>query len=317
MDDTNTGGTAAHDAELEEQWGLLERGLAAYLAQMTDPEEQDHLLLEVPDPHGDGDGCPPYAQFAAFGDGRMVRAEISGNHYLHPQHHLDEAGCEMLRFLGWQGHDEEQPNWFLEVELADVDAVAHHVVTMLHHHFGVAHPQLLTHQAWGPAAEHVDLLGLCATEEVPEEETPTAPPGASWEAVTPEGPDQLNEIIAGVLRAKYDAEPHVDDDGDFVIAHEGQPVFVRARQEQPAVEIIARVAHGVYSRRAAALEVGLLNRDHAWVHWEVRDRDVFQIVWIPAMPFVPKHLDDLLDVHLASLSETRDDLALRLRAKVA
>ncbi|GAA1915374.1 T3SS (YopN, CesT) and YbjN peptide-binding chaperone 1 [Nocardioides marmoribigeumensis] len=312
----NTSETNRRDAELDELWNQLEAGLSAYLVRMTDPDEQDHLLLEVPDPYDDGCGCPPYAQFAAFGDGLMVRAEISGNAYLRPQFHLDRAGQAVLTGFGWLGHDEGEPNWFVEVELGGVEAVASQVVTMLRDHFGVAHPQLLTHQAWGPAAEHVDLLGLCATGDVPEE-TVATPAVVSADAVFPDGPAELNALVAEVLRAKYQAEPKADDDGDFVIPHLGQPVFVRARDEQPAVEVIARVAHGAYSRRTAAVEVGLLNRDHGWVRWELHDRDVFLRLLIPAMPFVPRHLDDLLDVFLEKLSETRDDLALRLRAKVA
>lgn len=64
------------------------------------------------------------------------------------------------------------------------------------------------------------------------------------------------------MREKYGADPTVDDDGDFVLHHLGQPVWVRVRTDQAAVEIMARVAHDVHSRRATAVEIGLLNRDN-------------------------------------------------------
>ena len=91
------------------------------------------------------------------------------------------------------------------------------------------------------------------------------------------------------------ADPTVDDDGDFVLHHLGQPVWVRVRTDQPAVEIMARVAHDVHSRRATAVEIGLLNRDNLWVRWTLRERTVWQTLLLPASPFVPSHLDEMLD----------------------
>ena len=92
------------DEELDALWDQLEEDLTAYLATMIDPDEGDHLLLELADPDPDGEaGCPPYAQFAGFGDGRMIRAEISGNAYLLPQYRLDEDGVRTLRADGLVG----------------------------------------------------------------------------------------------------------------------------------------------------------------------------------------------------------------------
>ncbi len=189
--------------------------------------------------------------------------------------------------------------------------------------FGIAHPQLLTHHAWGPAAEGVGVLGLCATADVPAD-APQAPANPTARmahggplAVQPEGRDDLLRIVADVLREKYETEPTVDDDGDFVLHHLGQPVWVRVRTEQPAVEILARVAHDVRSRRATAVEIGLLNRDSAWAGWTLYDRSVWQTILLPGSPFVPSHLDQMLEVFFKAMSKTRDDLAYRLNAKVA
>jgi len=129
--------------------------------------------------------------------------------------------------------------------------------------------------------------------------------------------DELVEVVADQLRQKYEEEPTVDDDGDFVLHCIGQPVWVRVQQHQPVIEIFTRVAHEVYSRRAAAIEVGILNRDNIWSRWALRDRDVYQSVFIPAHPFAPAHLGEMLDLFFAAMRDTRDDLALRLRAKVA
>ena len=129
--------------------------------------------------------------------------------------------------------------------------------------------------------------------------------------------DDLQVMVRMTLHAKYDEEPTVDDDGDVVLTHMDQPVWVRARPDMPAVEIFARVVHDVHSRRATAVEIGLLNRDNLWVRWTLRERTVWQTLLLPASPFVPSHLDEMLDLYLAAMSETRDDLAYRTGAKVA
>lgn len=120
-----------------------------------------------------------------------------------------------------------------------------------------------------------------------------------------------------MLREKYESEPVLDEDGDFVLQHLGQPVWVRVRGDQPAVEIVARVAHDVYSRRRTAVEIGLLNRDSVWVQWVLVERMVWQRLMLPGLPFVPAHLDAMLDGFLEVMTSTRDDLAYRVGAKVA
>jgi len=336
MTNTNDHGTPANEAfdGIDAGWEELEGGLATYLSMMVDPDEDDHLLIELTDPDPDGDvGCPPYAQFAAFGGGRMIRAEVSGNAYLRASFRLGTDAAAWFTSLDWAGGgqsaeagDVEERNWHIEVAVEFADEVARTVVQAFRQHFGIPHPQLLTYQAWGPAADEAEILGLCATGDVPLDE-PTAPTGTSIEAehqsvlgqvvLEPADREELLAYVAGVLREKYEAETTLDDDGDFVLHHLGQPVWVRVRPDQPAVEIMARVAHEVHSRRATAVEIGLLNRDSAWVRWDQRDRTVWQTLLLPGIPFVPRHLDAMLDVFLDTMASTRDDLAYRTGAKVA
>ena len=338
MTDTNRGGTSADQPdegvneihELDAAWATLENGLRVYLATMVDPDEGDHLLLELPEPYPDGDGCPPYVQVAGCGEGRLLRIEVSGNTFLRPLFQLDAEGCRFLRSAGWGGNvlrgSVDDHNWHIVGPVDDVDGVVNDVVVALRHHFGIAHPELLTYQAWGPAAEGAEILGLCATDDVPVD----APGGSTasgsilegesvlgYTVLEPADRDELLQTVERLLREKYEGEPTIDEDGDFVLHHLGQPVWVRARTDQPAIEIMARVAHDVRSRRATAVEIGLLNRDSLWVGWDLRGRTVWQTLVLPAFPFVPRHLNEMLDVYLEAMSSTRDDLAYRTGAKVA
>lgn len=321
MTNTDHGGTPA-DAidELDALWEQFEDGLTAHLATMTDPAEVDHLRIELADPDPDGEeGCPPYAQFAAFGDGRMIRAEVSGNAYLLPQYRLGDEGCEFFAGVGWVGNlahgDIEERNWSIERPVCGVDEIANHVTWSLRYYFGIAHPQLLTYEAWGPAAEGAASLGLCASDDVPLAGLSTTASPPLVQMATDR--DDLVAFVGAVLRNKYEGEPTLDGDGDFVLDHMGQPVWVRVHADQPAVAVMARVAHNVHSRRATAVEIGLLNRDNLWTRWTLRDRTVWQTLMLPGLPFVPSHLDAMLDLFFEAMTATRDDLAYRTGARVA
>ena len=298
--------TESSDQELMQAWGDLASGLGAQLKRMRD--ESDHLILELP--VADQGGARPYAQFAAFGPG-MVRAELSGNAYLAPAYVLTDEWCESLISMGWAGNDASEPNWYAERPLEEGKNIAALVVASLRLAFGVAHPQLLTYRAWGANADAAAELGLSATADVPVERP------AEAMALQPEDRDELLAMVRMALHAKLEEEPTIDGDGDVVLTHLDQPVWVRAREDMPAVEIFAQVVHGVHSRRATAVEIGILNSDHALVKWWMRERSVWQHIVIPALPFAPAHLDAMVDVFLATMTATRDDLALRVGGRTA
>lgn len=161
MTHTNHGtGNDPVPAEVNADWAAFEVSLAGYLATMSDPDEGDHLLIEVTDPDPDGAaGCPPYAQFAACGDGKMIRAEISGDAYLRPQFRLGMDAAVWFTRKGWAGgasadaDEGEERNWYVFAPLDHSDEVARVVVEAMRDRFGMVHPQLLTYQAWGPGSD--------------------------------------------------------------------------------------------------------------------------------------------------------------------
>lgn len=323
MTDDSRGGAPA-DPAFQVAWDEFEEALAGYLSTMVDGD--DHLIVELP-----GDertGTAPYVQFASFGDGTRLRAEVSGNCFLGPDYVLDDAEEALLRRVGFAVDTSEGAqagNWYVERPVVETPAVAQLAVLALQEVLGVTHPHLLTHQAWGPAADGVAALGLCSSSDVPVEKAPiekttekaTEKATRRRTAYRPKNRQRLIKLVGRVLDEKYDGCPEPDDDGDYGVRHMGQPVWVRVREDQPAVEIFARVTHGVRSRRGTAVEVGLLNRDHLWLKWELRGRDVWQKLVIPGFPFVPEHLDGMLDVFMDAMTSTRDDLALRVGGRTA
>lgn len=159
MSDGNYGGGSADQTgtthDHDEVWDHWAFRLAMQLMRMTD--DDDRLIIELPDGH-DGEASP-YAQFGGFGDGHMLRAELAGNVHLPQACELSAEECDTLELMGWRGNDEEEPNWFVDRPVAHAKGTAALVVGALRAVFGVAHPHLLTYEAWGPNAAGATDLG--------------------------------------------------------------------------------------------------------------------------------------------------------------
>ncbi|KRC48801.1 MULTISPECIES: TY-Chap domain-containing protein [unclassified Nocardioides] len=317
MTNPSHGGTPA-DETCSEAWSAFEVLLGDHLATMLDVE--DHLIVEIPD--GGASGTAPYAQFAGCGDGSTVHGEVTSNAYLGAAFLLDEDEELLLDDAGFVLADDDgtPANWSSEEDVTVVRALASRVVFALRQVFGIAHPHLMTYQAWGPAASGARRLGLCPTADVPVEgegadQAPRT--GLRKTAYKPKTRARLLRLVGRALEERYGVASPLDDDEDYLLRHLDQPVWVRVRQDQPAVEILARVTHDVRSLRGTAVEIGILNRDHLWVKWELRDRAVFQTLVVPGFPFAPLHLAAMLDVFEAAMTATRDDLALRVGGRTA
>jgi hypothetical protein len=297
-------------------WDEFADALAGYLATMG--ADDDHLVVETPD-SGPDEGATPYAQFCVAGPG-WLRAEVSSNAFLAEPFKLTDDQVELMtEDLGWRLPDDpgEGRNFVVEKAVEDADSIAYLVREVFQDFFGIPHPTLMSARAWGPAAAGVSTLGIpasadVATDIVDTDEVPSADSGVT----VPRDRDHLLELVRRFLTGYLGEEPVQDDDGDFVIPRDGAPVYVRVREEQPIVDVFTWVVHSVRSRRQAAVEVGLLNRDHLLAKFVLNDRAVYQVINVPAMPFVPAHLRLMLPGYLALVDEVRADLALRTSGRI-
>lgn len=307
--------------ELATMWSDLTDALTGSLDGLGMCEAGAFLRLELigPEPKGAAPEYYPYVHFAATGELDGVVAEMPGDLLIHPLYALDDAQAEALRGTGWEDNiGSGELEWTLEFSSDDAEWVATQVVTILRDFFGIVHPQLLTFRCKGFVPEIGDILGLTETDKVPIDKPTLATFGGGDEARAHvvRSRAELIPLVAEVVGEFVDDEPEVDGDGDFVLRIMGQLAWVRVLDDQAAVEILARVVHGVRSQRGAAVEIGILNRDAAWVRWTLRERDVWQSIMIPAQPFAPTHLKELLKVFCRAMAATRDDLALRTGGSV-
>ena len=220
--------------------------------------DSDRLTLEIVSPAPEDRF--PFVRLAAYGAGARVRAVVSGDgrmtaHTMHPRVRTS------LRLRGWSGNDDSSVDWQRTRPVHNATKLAREIVLAMQS-FGLPHPGLYTFTASGPSAESVaERMPLIPSEVITAEQAAADGPA---EATTPRDQAHLVSLVRDTIATIVDGEPHIDGDGDFVITHMGQPVFVRAEADAACVTIFARVAHGVYSRRTAATEIAIVNRTRRW-----------------------------------------------------
>lgn len=143
--------------------------------------------------------------------------------------------------------------------VAHADELARHVVSVLRAHRNVVHPIFL----------HID--------------------DALAEGV-------LRDRVADTLSRRLGRPAPVDADGDFVLVLDSHAVFVVVDRPTHRVQLWAPLLHGIAERARAADALVDLNRD--WPHIKVvlvEDRLVATVDML-GDPFVPRHLNDLLEM---------------------
>jgi hypothetical protein len=271
--------------------------------------EDDMLVIDAEVADDDIDGAAPYVQFAGFGEGSMVRGEVSSNNYLAEPYTLDEDRVARLTALGWhlptvgpgQPEGDGSGNFFTDLPLAEADRLAVMAVKALREVFGVAHPAFLVADGLGEDPE----APLPPEDAVPvERDEPLA--------VMPESAEHLRELVDEALTPLFGAAPQHDDDGDIPVPWGSSLVFVRVDDEVPVVQLFGFVVEGVKDLERAAFEVSVLNRDFRFIKFLLVEDRVMARVHLPAWPFVPEHLRSMLTGMSAQLDQIDEDLVARV-----
>ncbi|KRF17023.1 hypothetical protein ASG90_06720 [Nocardioides sp. Soil797] len=302
------------DQETEQAWRAFRKGLADYLAAMTD---HDHLLVEMPETDDDSDLTTPYAQFAVTEDDQ-IRAELAGNSVLLESFRLDAPSQRRLVRAGWQLPDESDgPNLNRVEAKRDAHRLALLVSRALEKQYAVPHPTLMWVQGWGPNAEHLPDIGLpvepACLEGVAAREAAELIEISPPDFATPR--DQLLAAVMLGLENVFEQPIETDSDGDLVLPGQPGPVWVRVHQQMPVVEAFAVVVSGVRSRRQAAVEASLLNRDHPLIKFSVLERSVFAALQVPAHTLEADAFIETLPMFLTTVNAVRADLSLRTGAR--
>ena len=294
-------------------WSRFQARLADHLAEMGD---DDTLVIDTEVAADDLPGAAPYVQFAGFGDGTMVRGEVSSNTYLAEPFELDEARVDRLAELGWRlptvgpGEPEGQgsANFFVDLPLNEADRLAVMAVKALREVFGVAHPAFLDAGGLGAEPDELAFTTADGDDLVPADEPL---------AVMPESAEHLGDLVDAALTPLFGSTPEKDSDGDIPVPWGSSLVFVRVDEEVPIVQLFSIVVEEVEDLGRAAFEVGVLNRDDRFIKFLLVEDRVIARVHLPAWPFVPEHLRSMLTGMSAKIDEIDEDLVVRIGGRRA
>lgn len=293
------------------QWGSFRRELGRHLMIMQ--ELGDRLRLDL------GSPLSPLVEVEVVDCEQQLMITVRGL----PATCTASALAD-LRTRGW-GHQVSGSDWVLRAGPdSDLESVAAEIVAVLTWQLSVPVPGLLTCRGSGDSARALPIGDLRMTESGDDGEVSISCPPmlgidgpiSGLPALQPADRDELFWMVHLLLEEMIDRVPDLDEEHDFVLHHLGQRVSIQVDRETFGVCVQARVAHEIPAPRRAALELSVLNRDHRWIRWILRDDTVWQEFNLLAQPFVPKHLGVLLDLFLQTMTSTRDDLVYRIGARV-
>ena len=128
----------------------------------------------------------------------------------------------------------------------------------------------------------------------------------------PESQDDLRAMVDRALAVMFEEPVRHDGDGDVPVIAGQSAIFVRVVADAPFVELYSELVVEVTDADRAILEIGILNRDHPFAKFRLRDDTVVMSHRICAFPFAASQLRGLL----AKLMDEIDDLARDLAARV-
>ena len=299
---TENGGrmSTRFDDEVELAWSLFEAQLEEVLAEI----DIRSFSIDVPG-ETDETGAFPYVQFA--GDGRTVRAEVSGNRVLDPAHNMSADQEDSLEALGWQRPTEgEGPNWWCELPGDATEVVLPMVTAAFRQVFGIVHPEFLVSDELGLTDDDVDVV---PAEVLVDSERVDV-------VSSPDSHEDLVAMVTAALAGESGATVHRDSDGDFPFSAGRVPFWIRVQPDKPMVSIFSFMVVSVRNVRQARIEVGLLNRRQDYLRFTLHDGTITATLDLLAAPFVSELFRNMVTMVCEQLDEISIDTAARVGGRL-
>lgn len=205
----------------------------------------------------------------------------------------------------------------LTLPVEQVDRLALTLVRVLREGLGVPHPVFLRSETQGsPPREPGGEDAAGSFVPAPRRSGPgEASPGPA--AVYPRDRDHLCRLVDEALAPLVGESPHHDEDGDVAVVSGSSVLYVRVLERVPAVEVFCELVHEVGDRQRAEFEVNVLNRDLRFGRFVLDDDRVLMTLTLPAYPFAPTHLREMLAMLTSSVDRLDDDLVRRVGGRRA
>ena len=216
-----------------------------------------------------------------------------------------------LAGLGWNlpthGPDEEadsgSTNFYLDAERIEADRLAVMAVRAFREVFGVPHPAFLSSD---------DLADHRCSAPGPADDAVDEPL-----AINPDDADHLRALVDAALVPLFGGLPEHDSDDDVPVVNGSGVVWIRVLENAPVVQLFSALVYDATDLERAAFEVAVLNRDVQFLKFLLLDDTVMAYLYVPALPFAPRHLRAMLDLMCRTLNRIDEDLATRVGGRRA
>lgn len=290
---------------VEEAWRELRRRLADHVGRLEPRETLVVSALVVTAEDGPG----PYVMVSGEPD-EGWRLEAVSNGYLARAHRLDAVAEERLLALGWsrptylpgREADSGSANWFLDLEVGDVERGAWLLVRTLREVYAVVHPAFLE-------SSTLDLDGLKARRPLPPRPPSLEQRRRAVDAlpvVRPDGSEHLQQLVDETVATMWPDEVEHDGDGDVLWScGEASMAFVHVDEERPVIHLFSILVLDATVPAAGPEAVDLVASRLPWLSARMAGDRLVVHHELCAMPFVPQHLT----AWLARLAVEIDEVA--------
>ena len=259
--------------------------------------------LEMRVDHSLGDSSPTISA-CTVDHGRGAFIEVSSNQTLPVHARLSATQIGTLLSLGWNPpsapHDDPQiPSFHVVARIEDLKVLATLLVDTLQTVFGIPHPAFLE-----PAPRETELHGPASSLD-PHEEEDRLPID---QAYVPESLDDLRWAVSHVIRNTHGVYVAPDEDGTFAL-HRGNSGMLINVLGNGAISLLSFAVTSMRDPGGAAESLSRLNDSTPYVRFHVHDDSLIASCDIPAMPFVPAHLIEIMVTMTNVVDEVAPDLA--------
>ncbi|MGD7788027.1 T3SS (YopN, CesT) and YbjN peptide-binding chaperone 1 [Propionibacteriaceae bacterium Y1700] len=275
----------APDPHVQDQldaWTLFEMRLAVFLSTLADG---DHFTLHVP---------------VASETDTQLQVQITGD-------------CAQVKLLS-----AVLEGCTLTWDQVDHFALGRYVataeeVTRIVRSTGLPHPGLMTVTMPWNCGGSPEVLGLAGRLKGSSNHPVTPASPAQTDVAEPSNTEELRSLAEHVLRTLTQEVVRVED-GDLLVAIDGQRFWVHVTEHQPAILVYAPLLRDVESKRDTDRELNRMNRHAMWTRWVRYGRKVRVEHVTPGVPFVPETFRQMITIFVGTLSDNREQLPVRLNA---
>lgn len=288
----------ADDSRISDDWSEFAEGFIQNVLGC----ESDEAIVVVVD-RSLGDASPMFRAFLSD-DGQVAFLEVSSNQTLPELSRHSATQIGWLLRLGWNppsppNEDPQVPSFHVATDVEDIRSLAGLLIDTLRVVFGIPHPSFLRP---APVEDELHQPAEGVDPHWDEEPLPIS------QAYPIDDLDDLHWAVSHVIRHSNGSYIAPDENGVFALRMGSSGVLIAVRKPA-AISVVAFVVSAMRWPDRAVTQLQELNEISAFTRFHIHNDSIMATCDIPANPFVPAHLIEVMHSVGVLIDEVDDDLA--------